>query len=68
MEKSDWNVICWRTVFNSTHKDWWGNQSVARLKAEECGYPYYTWNDRIYRTVDSFDLELLISEIETQLW
>ena len=60
------NKPTWKNTFNGslTRHGWiW----VCHNVAQDCGYEYFIWNDRIYETKSANDTDLTIDDIEPSL-
>lgn len=61
-DKESSPIFSWENVLNSTHK-WWGHISYFQDFAEQSGYKWFEWNQRIYTTKDCKDTGLTIKDI-----
>lgn len=56
------NEVTWKKVFNS-QLNHYHSESIVRQKAQKCGYPYYTWNGRVYETLSSSDTGYSVEDL-----
>lgn len=57
--------IIWKNVLNSTHAPWCEFIFSTYWEfAKKTGYPYFTWNDRVYKTEDASFTGLFASDVK----
>lgn len=62
---NDTEIPSWKNTLYSRaiNAPWWGHISKFAEVARTTGYPYFEWNDRVYRTADLEDTGLTVRNL-----
>jgi hypothetical protein len=66
LPKIDLDILSWKDILNTYSKfAIFRNMEDAARAAESLGYPFYSWNDRIYETDGNFVVAIYDREIDS---